>query len=109
MPTIVLKDGEGSDVGFLLVAGDEPLPSGPRQRDVVFMRLPLPSSSPLAAFLEGHKHSEFSAHVQQPAEGFSLSFEVAPALKVTVEVTMSGEGTWSVRSIGAGSCRVLQK
>lgn len=109
MPTVVLRDSHGADVGFVLVAGNEPLSVGPWQRDVVLMRLPLPSTSPLAEFISSYKHTEFSANVKATSAGFSLVFEVAPNLAVVAELTPSGAGTWSVSSLGSGTCQILAK
>jgi hypothetical protein len=108
MPTVVLRDSHGADVGFILVAGDEPLITGPSQRDVVLMKVPLlPSTSPLAGFIGDHRHAEFSAHVKATPAGASLAFEVASSLSVTAEFTSSGAGTWAVSALGSGTCQVL--
>jgi hypothetical protein len=109
MPTIVLRDTETEevDMNFLLIAGDEELSEGEQQRDVVFMRLPLPSTSPLGDFVGEHKHMEFSARVRSSQEGTSIVFDVPPAFRVSVELESSGDGTWSVSSIGSGVCQLL--
>jgi hypothetical protein len=109
MPTIVLRDAEGTDLGFILIAGDEPLSLGPAQRDLVLMKLPFPSASPLSSFLDDYRHAEFSSQVQSSAAGASLSFQVSPNLSVTAEFSSSGVGTWSVTSIGSGTCQLLAK
>ncbi|MDR2014190.1 MAG: hypothetical protein LBP99_01015 [Azoarcus sp.] len=71
MPTMVLRNTENADTGFLLIAGNEALSEGEQQRDVVFMRLPLPFTSPLADFVGEHKHAEFSALLRSSPEGTS--------------------------------------
>lgn len=109
MPTVVLRDAGGADIGFMLVAGSESFSAGPAERDLVLMKLPLPSGSPLAAFLDEHRHIEFLSNIQHTDAGISVSFQVTPALSVKVEVASSGAGTWSVATIGSGPCQVLAK
>jgi hypothetical protein len=108
MPTLVLRDSEEKDVGFLLAAGDEPFVSSVA-RDVILMSLPLPSSSSLAEFIRNHKHVEYSARVSMDGAGCALSFEVSPGALFQVQLEASGVGRWSVGSLGGGQCQLLAK
>lgn len=106
MPTIVLQDAMGVDLGFLLVAGEESLSDGPAGRDVVLMRLPFPSPSPLATFLENHRQQEFTASVQPTTDGSILTFATDPSSAVRVELGQAGSGTWSAGDVGTGTCKL---
>lgn len=106
MPTVVLQDAAGTDLGFLLVAGEESLSDGPAGRDVVLMRLPFPSPSPLATFLENHRHQEFTASVQPTTDGSILTFATDPDRAVRVELGQTGTGTWSAGDVGTGMCKL---
>ena len=107
MPTLVLRDSGGADVGFMLVAGDDPIETGSPQRDVVLMKLPLPSQSPLAIFIGDHRHTEFKAEITKTSAGTSFSIAVTPSSTIRGTLETSGEGSWSAGSIGSGSCKVL--
>ncbi len=106
MPTIVLQDAAGMDLGFLLVAGEESLGDGPAGRDVILMKLPFPSPSPLATFLETHRQREFTASVQPTTAGSILTFAADPDSAVRVELGEAASGTWSVGDVGTGLCKL---
>ena len=105
MPSIVLRDSI-ADVGFLVVAGDDPL-STQGQRDVILMSLPLPNSSELGAFIRQHKHTEFAASVTPSGDSYDLEFSVTHELKVSMHIESDGSGIWSVAGIGQGTCMAL--
>jgi len=106
MPSVVLRDSENRDAGFILLAGKDPT-TKLGQRDVIFMRLPLPNESPLAKFVQQHKNSEFSAYVTADHAGSAISFSVADGSKVTVRFGLQGKGVWSVSGVGEGTCEAL--
>jgi len=106
MPTIVLRDEEQRDVGFLLLAGSESVATA-GERDVVFMALPTLDSSPIANFLQDFNHVEFRARVVSSELGCQVSFTVAPNIGFHASLTRSGGGSWAVSSVGNGSCQVL--
>jgi hypothetical protein len=106
MSTIVLRDGESKDVGFLLIAGSEPI-SAAGTRDVIFMASLLPSPSTLGTFVRDHKHVEFACNVSQSHLGHELSFRVIPGVSFRMHIEGSGAGNWSIGSLGSGSCQLL--
>jgi hypothetical protein len=106
MPTIVLRDSDNKDAGFLLVAGDQPLAAS-QSRDVVLMALPIPNESALASFVREHKHIEFQAHTSASGEQLLVSFPVPPDSNVDIKVGLDSAGSWSVAGVGTGSCHVL--
>lgn len=106
MPTVVLQDTAGVDLGFLLISGHQSLGEGPPGRDVVLMKLPLPSTSPLARFLETNRHQEFTACVQPTTSGSVLTFAADSEVLVRIEVGNDGAGTWSAGDVGTGLCRL---
>jgi hypothetical protein len=106
MPTIVLRDQEQQDVGFLLLAGDERAATA-GDRDLVFMTLPALSTSPIADFLQNFKHVEFRARVVTSELGFQVSFMVTPNVVFHASLATSGDGSWVASSVGGGSCQVL--
>lgn len=106
MPTIVLRDHENRDQGFLLVAGSEAV-FAMDTRDVVLMALPSPTTSPNATFLQRFKHVEFKADFTIGDSGGRISFAVTPELSFLASLDASGTGSWSAGTIGGGSCRLL--
>jgi hypothetical protein len=106
MPTIVLRDQEQQDVGFLLLAGDERAATA-GERDLVFMALPALGTSPIADFLQNFKHVEFRARVAASELGFQVSFMVTPNVVFHASLATSGDGSWVASSVGGGSCQVL--
>ena len=106
MPTIVLRDADNNDIGFLMAAGDAPL-SEHCQREVIFMALPIPNTSDLANFVRQHKHTEWNAAVRLNANGFTYAFNATPSNEVLLSIGEDGAGTWSVQGIGQGTCMAL--
>lgn len=106
MPTIVLRDHENQDRGFLLIAGDEAIFAS-ATRDVVLMALPSQFASPITIFLQKFKHVEFRADMNGADSGGRISFAMAPDMTFLAALCASGVGSWSVGTIGSGSCRLL--
>jgi hypothetical protein len=106
MPSLVLRDSEQHDAGFLLLAGSNPFTQiGPR--DVVLMSLPLPNESALARFLRAHRNSEFAASVASELGGYAIRFAVEQNVQVSATLAANGIGTWSVTGVGQGTCEAL--
>jgi hypothetical protein len=106
MPTIVLRDANETDVGYLIAAGAEPL-STLGQREVVLMSLPLPNISELAAFVRRQKNGKFSASVAQRTDGYTFAFQVTRKVQVSLHIGTDGGGSWIVPGIGQGTCKAL--
>lgn len=106
MPTLVLRDSEAKDVGFLLAAGDEPFSVGGIARDVILMSLPLPSSSPLAEFIRNHKHVEtrraYLWSVQ--AAPFPLRFRLVRSFRHSSKHQVSVVGRQGPLGVGSANC-----
>lgn len=106
MPTIVLRDEELRDVGFLLAAGAKPI-FALGQRDVLLMSLPSQNSSPAAEFIRQYKHVEFPAFVTADNTGSTINFAVAPGTPVKVSFGLEGPGNWSISGVSQGTCEAL--
>jgi hypothetical protein len=106
MPTVVLRDHEGRDQGFLLIAGHAAVFAADT-RDVVFMALPSPAASSIATFLQEFRHVEFKAHMTGADAGRRIAFAVAPDLSFLASLDATGMGSWSVGTVAGGTCRLL--
>jgi hypothetical protein len=106
MPTVVLRDGELRDVGFLLGAGGKPI-FALGQRDVLLMSLPSQNNSPAAEFIRQNKHVEFPAFVTADNTGSIIDFAVATGARVKVSFRLKGAGTWSIAGVNQGTCEAL--
>jgi hypothetical protein len=91
MPAIVLRDQEDQDIGFLLVAGGEPI-STSGGRNVIFMVLPFLTSSDLADFVQRLKHREFNAQITLIDASNEISFAVNLDISFRASIRQSGTG-----------------
>ena len=111
MPTLILRNGEGRDLAFLLISGDSPLAEGGATRDCLFMQLPLPGVPAEAAFFAERKHVEFMANVRSTAQEVIIEFEAGPGARFCAALSTGGNGRWraeqeSVPSL-EGLCALL--
>lgn len=105
MPAVVLQDDSGQHLGFLLVAGDEPLQTGQPTRDCVLTGPPKRSEDfehPLVDIIYGELHKERSLSVQLGNASCELALSLAPDSILTLSVPDVGQGTWLL-SLGSGS------
>jgi hypothetical protein len=82
MPAIVLASDSGDHLGFLLVAGDQPVASGPASRDCVLMgppKYPEGVEHPLIDLIYSELHKEREVVVQGEDEVCVLRVSVSPA------------------------------
>ena len=97
MPTIVLKTSNDELLGFMLIAGDDPIISGPNERHCVFTGVPRDPSLfelPASELLQANKNQEFVLTLEFAESVTELSVSLSDVLSFCATVAETKDGSW---------------
>ena len=97
MPAIVLASEAGAHLGFLIVAGDEPISSGHATRDCVLMappKQPQDVDHPLVDIIYSERHKERGLVVERQDGLCELTVSISSSTELRLTVPDTGSGTW---------------
>jgi hypothetical protein len=114
MPTIVLNTKDGDLLGFVLVAGLEPLETGSPSRKCVLTGVPARSAlfdTALGAVIQDNKNTEFPCIVERLSASTSVQISVEARSSLLLKLDATRTGTWtgtiSGRQLPEGACLLL--
>lgn len=97
MPTIVLNTGNDELLGFLMIAGNDPVSSGAKKRDCIFTGVPKDPSLldlPASNFLQMNKNQEFGVALEFDQSVIGLSISINNMLSFQATIAETDDGSW---------------
>ena len=114
VPTIVLNTGDDQLLGFLLIAGHDPISSGTNKRDCVFTGVPRDPALlelPASQILQTHKNQEFELTLEFDQSVIGLSVLLSDMLSFCARIAETKSGSWYFvegdSPTDVGRCKVL--
>ncbi len=113
MSGFALQTSTGDLVGFLLLAGNESLAMGDRERHCVLLSAPTDAAvieHELNVFLTENRATEFRCHLIQQADSWQATVDVRADCRVYLNCSGDGIGEWRVENfarICCGLCKII--
>ncbi len=115
MSTIALATSEAQHLCFLLVAGSDPLSTGPSTRECILTGTPVRAEDfehPLSQVRYCHLHKKLRMSVKDESGSLGLDLQIPPAIGLHIVIAADGSGSFRLEVDGGsttGRCALVKK